>query len=87
VVDKHGFYGDPKDFDRQLAQLERFVETHYADDDARLVLAANYVFAGRSAQAVEFLASASSASVRDSSAGQLVQARAQTLSQAAQPKK
>jgi hypothetical protein len=87
VVDKHGFYGDPKDFDRQLTQLERFVETHYADDDARLVLAANYVFAGRSAQAVEFLASASSASVRDSSAGQLVLARAQALSQAAQPKK
>jgi tetratricopeptide (TPR) repeat protein len=76
VVDKRGFYGDPTDFDRQLAQLEKFLETHFADDDARLVLGANYLFAGRAAQAAEFLENSSSASVRESSAGQLVLARA-----------
>jgi tetratricopeptide (TPR) repeat protein len=87
VVDKHGFYADPAEFDRHVLQLERFLETHFGDDDARLLLAANYLFAGRATQAAEFLESPSSASVRESSAGRLLLARAQELKSAAPAKK
>jgi tetratricopeptide (TPR) repeat protein len=87
VVDKHGFYGDPTDLDRQITQLEKFLETHFADDDARLVLAANYLFAGRAAQASELLESSLSTSVRESSAGQLILARAHELKQSSPAKK
>jgi hypothetical protein len=79
VVDKHSFYKDPAEFDQQLAWLERYVQDHFVDDDARLVLAANYLFADRPAQAADLLESAFSAPVRESSAGQILLARAQAL--------
>jgi tetratricopeptide (TPR) repeat protein len=82
VVDKHGFYGDPSEFDRQIALLERYVADHFVDDDARLVLAANYLFANRPAQASDLLASAFSLAVRESPAGQVLFKRAQALRQA-----
>src|SRR5204863_6739362 len=87
VVDKHSFYGDPTELDRHLAALERFVESHYLDDDARLVLAANDLFAARPSQAVELLSAPSSASVRESSAGQAILARARELATAPAAKK
>ena len=72
VVDKHSFYADPAEFDRQLAVLELYLEDHFLDDDARLVLAANYLFGGRPAVAVDLLESSFSADVRGTPAGQIV---------------
>ena len=57
-VDKHDFYADPSEFDRQLAVLEQFLADHPADQDARLVLAANFLFGGRPAAAVDLLQAA-----------------------------
>jgi hypothetical protein len=79
VVDKHSFYGDPTEFDRQLALLERYVQDHFVDDDARLVLAANYLFANRPAQSADLLESAFSLAVRESPAGQIVLKRARAV--------
>jgi hypothetical protein len=79
VVDKHNFYGDPSEFDRQISLLERYLQDHFVDDDARLVLAANYLFANRPAQASDLLESAFSLTVRDSAAGQVILKRAQAL--------
>ena len=72
VIDKRDFYAVPADFDRQLATLERFVDDHVIDDDARLVLAANYLFGGRPAAAVDLFASPFSENLAKSSAGQLI---------------
>lgn len=72
VIDKRDFYAVSVDFDRQLATLERFVEDHVIDDDARLVLAANYLFGGRPAAAVDLFASPFSETLTKSSAGQLI---------------
>jgi hypothetical protein len=79
VVDKHSFYGDPSEFDRELALLERYVQEHFVDDDARLVLAANDLFANRPAQAADLLESAFSAAVRESPAGKILLKKAQAL--------
>ena len=57
-VDKHQFYADPLEFDRQLAALELFYETHPSDADARLVLALNQLFGGRPEAAMKLLESA-----------------------------
>jgi hypothetical protein len=80
-VDKHSFYGDPSEFDRQLALLARYVEDHFVDDDARLLLAANYLFASRPNQAADLLDSAFSLAVRESNAGKVISARAHALAQ------
>lgn len=72
IVDKHTFYTDPAEFDRQLAVLERFLEDHFLDDDARLLLAANYLFGNRPAAAVDLLESTFSKTVRESPAGQRI---------------
>jgi len=72
VIDKRDFYAVSADFDRQLATLERFVEDHVIDDDARLVLAANYLFGGRPAAAVDLFASPFSENLAGSPAGQLI---------------
>ena len=53
VVDKHTFYLDPAEFDRQLAVAEQYVIDHATDRDARLVLALNMLFGGRPAVAVD----------------------------------
>jgi len=72
VIDKHSFYNDPKDFDRQLAVLEGYVEDHFINNDARLVLAANYLFGGRPAAAVDLLENRFSLDVRESPAGNAI---------------
>ncbi|MEX1023582.1 MAG: tetratricopeptide repeat protein [Planctomycetota bacterium] len=54
-VDKHAFYDDPAVYDRQIAVLEQYVADRSGDRDARLVLALNYLFAGRPAAAVDLL--------------------------------
>ncbi|MCP3918247.1 MAG: hypothetical protein GY711_22075 [bacterium] len=72
VVDKHSFYTDGADFDRQLAVLERYLEDHFLDDDARLVLAANYLFGNRPASSVDLLESPFSKQVKETAAGTLI---------------
>lgn len=79
VVDKHSFYADPLEFDRQLAVLEEYLEDHFLDDDARLLLAANYLFGGRPAAAVDLLSSAFSKSVAESQAGAQILATARVI--------
>ncbi len=79
IDDKHSFYKDPTEFDRQVAVLELFLEDHYIDDDARLVLASNYLFGNRPAAAVDLLESPFSKAVRESPAGQALLAAAKSI--------
>ena len=79
VVDKHSFYGDPSEFDRQLDLLERYLEDHFLDDDARMLLGANYLFGGKPAQSVDLLQSPFSVSVRESPAGRVLLERASKI--------
>jgi tetratricopeptide (TPR) repeat protein len=72
AIDKHEFYGDPTDFDRQLAVLELYLKDRPADQDARLLLAANYLFGLRPAAAVDLLESDSAESLRRTSPGILL---------------
>jgi len=78
-VDKRTFYGNSSDFDRQLGLLEGYLEDHFLDEDARLVLAANYLFSRRPAQAVTLLESPFSLEVRASPAGGLLLDRARQM--------
>jgi len=55
TVDKRGFYTDASDFDGQMELLERYVEDHFLDQDARLVLIINYMFSGRDKAALTLL--------------------------------
>ncbi|MEM6566817.1 MAG: hypothetical protein AAF957_00305 [Planctomycetota bacterium] len=72
VIDKRDFYADPADFERQLATLERFVEDHVLDMDARLVLAANYLFGGQPEAALELLQDPFSEELRGSDEGSVL---------------
>jgi len=72
IVDKRSFYADPRQFDQQLAVLERYLEDHFLDDDARLVLAANYLFGGRPFDCLSLLESPFSDTLRVSTAGGLL---------------
>lgn len=72
IVDKRAFYSDPADFDRQLAVLERYLEDHFLDDDARLVLAANYLFGARPLDAIKLLESPFSEGLRGAQSGTLI---------------
>jgi cytochrome c-type biogenesis protein CcmH/NrfG len=75
AIDKHGFYTDPTEFDRQLAVLELYVKDNPLDADARLVLAANYLYGARPQAAVELLeAPGASALGVDSAAALILQA-------------
>jgi hypothetical protein len=74
--DKHDLYPDPKEFDKQLAVLEQYVADHPIDDDARLLLAANYLFARRVAQCVDLLSSPYAVALRETPIGKLVLDRA-----------
>jgi hypothetical protein len=78
-VDKHSFYGEPEAFDRQLAVLELYLEDHYLDDDARLVLATNYLFGNRPAEAVKLLEHPFSEGVRGDGAGSIMLESAKNL--------
>ena len=75
-IDKRTFYGDPTDFDRQLELLELYLADHFLDEDARLVLATNYLFGGQPERCVELLDSPFSEKVREGETGQLLLAAA-----------
>jgi hypothetical protein len=79
ITDKHGFYSDAGEFDRQVELLERYLADHFLDDDARLLLGANYLFGGKPAQASDLLQSPFSVAIRESGAGKLILERAQHL--------
>lgn len=72
VIDKHDFYSAGADFDRQLAVLEGYVLDHTGDADAVLMLAANYLFGGRPAAAVDLLESDAGVAVRLEDGGALL---------------
>ncbi len=65
VVDKHDFYADPSEFDRQLAVLEQYAIDHPSDLDARLVLGLNLLFGNRPAESVSVLEAMSASSTRE----------------------
>jgi hypothetical protein len=75
-LDKHAFYADPSEFDHQVELLERFLADHPADDDARILLAANYLFGARAGAALDLLDAEASARVRATPAGTLIHAAA-----------
>jgi hypothetical protein len=79
IVDKRSFYANAGDFDRQLALLETYLKDHFLDEDARLVLAANYLFGGRPAAAVDLLEDPFSAGVTASLAGKALLDAARTI--------
>jgi tetratricopeptide (TPR) repeat protein len=79
-VDKHDFYkADRLEFDRQLAVLELYLQDQPNDDDARLVLAANYLFGARPAAAVDLLDKPESRKVRQDDAARLMYEAAKVL--------
>ena len=71
-LDKHEFYADPKEFGAQLQLLERFLADHPGDDDARILLAANYLFGRKPALAVDLLESGASANARNEPVGKTI---------------
>jgi len=75
-IDKRNFYGDPADFVRQLSLLEKYVADHPIDEDARLVLGANYLFSREAQRCVEFLDSPFSVELKASRDGQVILAAA-----------
>jgi len=83
-VDKHEFYPTPAEFDRQLAQLEIYLEEHPSDRDARLVLALNYLFGARPAAAVDLLSSSESAGLSGDPAATLILGSARAIQFGAQ---
>jgi len=85
VIDKHGYYGVPAEFDKQIALAEQYLNEHNLDEDARLVLAANYLFANRPSQCVDLLDSIFSKAVLESTAGQRIHERAEILRKPALP--
>jgi len=72
TLDKHDFYSDPKEFDAQLQLLERFLADHPNDDDARILLAANYLFGLKPALAVDLLEAGASANARNEQVGKTI---------------
>lgn len=84
IIDKHPFYGVPAEYDKQIELAERYLGEHVLDDDARLVLAANYLFAKRPAQCVDLLTSSFSKSLlesHESNAARLLLNRAEEIRQ------
>ncbi len=72
VLDKHEFYADPAEFDEQLQVLERFLADRPTDGDARLLLAANYLFGAKPHLTNDLLESGASEPVRNEAAGKLI---------------
>jgi hypothetical protein len=85
-IDKHALYADASELDHQIAALEDYVQTHFSDDDARLLLAANQLFAGRAQACVDLLKTGFGTKVRESNAGKLILARAEEVAGASAPK-
>jgi hypothetical protein len=83
VIDKHGFYGDPLEYDKQISLAEQYLNEHFLDEDARLILAANYLFAKRPSQCLDLLDSPFSQAVLESSSGRRIHERAEALRQSA----
>lgn len=79
TLDKHTLYPEPRVFDEQLAVLEQYVADHPIDDDARLLLAANYLFGKRPAQCADVLESPYAVALRETVIGKLVLDRAREL--------
>jgi len=71
-IDKHGFYADAQEFDRQLAILEIYLKDRPTDQDARLLLAANYLFGMRPAACVDLLEAPASELLRATPCGTLL---------------
>jgi tetratricopeptide (TPR) repeat protein len=86
-IDKRSFYVETGQFDRQLAQLETYLVDHPGDDDARLMLAANYLFGGRPAASVDLLENPASERVRSQPAGALILEAARNLQHGAPAKR
>jgi len=74
--DKRSFYGDPSDFDRHLLLLQSYLADHVLDDDARLLLGANFLFGGNPDGTITLFSDAFSETVRNSDAGRLLLAAA-----------
>jgi hypothetical protein len=84
VLDKHSFYGNATDCDEHIAALEKYVGEHPQDDDARLLLAANFLFSNRTLRAREVLDDPASAAVRETATGKVLAERIRkTLSETA----
>jgi len=79
IVDKHAVYSDPQDFEKQLGYLENYLKDNFLDEDARLVLGANYLFGNKPHQALDLLQSSFSLEVRKTRIGSLLFERAQHL--------
>ncbi len=79
IVDKHAVYSDPQDFEKQLGYLESYLKDNVLDEDARLVLGANYLFGNKPHQALDLLQSSFSLEVRKTRVGTLLYERAQHL--------
>ena len=75
--DKRNFYGDPSGFDHHLLLLEGYLADHVLDDDARLLLGANYLFGGNPDSTVTLFSETFGEPVRNSDAGRLLLAAAQ----------
>jgi hypothetical protein len=74
---KRNFYGDPSDFDRHILLLQRYLNDHILDDDARLLLGANHLFGGDPDATVALFSDSFSKEVRNSDSGRLLLAAAQ----------
>ena len=70
--DKHELYSNPEVFEDQLALLELYLDDHFLDEDARLLLAANYLFGGSPERALELLDDPFSVEVTESEIGGLL---------------
>ena len=75
--DKRNFYGDPSGFDHHILLLEGFLTDHVLDDDARLLLGANYLFGGDPDGTVTLFSDTFGEAVRNSDTGRLLLAAAQ----------
>ena len=75
-LDKHEFYLDPSEFDRQLVTLELYIRDHPTDSDSRLVLALNYLYGSRAADALDLFEDDYSYALRSDPAAVLIKAAA-----------
>ena len=75
--DKRNFYGDPSGFDHHLLLLENYLKDHILDDDARLLLGANYLFGGDPDSTVSLFSDTFAEEVSNSDAGRIILAAAQ----------